>query len=110
LNAEDNPEHMTSGGQNTEDKIFILSAGEMERYFPADQYRQAPLTPYAKAQLPDINENCVYYKYWLRGPGYYPYRAMIVNENGNIDVDGYTASRGNIALRPAMWLHRNIID
>ena len=52
---EDNPEYGTVGGNDTRDKVFLLSIGEATTYFDPDPdaygpARRAKVTEYAKAQ------------------------------------------------------------
>lgn len=103
LNNENNYESGVSGGISTNDKVFILSAGEVERYFKTQNERMAFGTEIAQQQyMPE--DDSVGLKWWLRTPGYYDYRAAIIKENGAFDYDGYSASRGFLAVRPAMWV------
>ena len=45
----DNPKYGTDGGKDTEDRVFLLSLGEAERYFEDDEDRRAFPTEYAIA-------------------------------------------------------------
>lgn len=103
LSNEDNYESGAPGGVHTTDKVFVLSASEADKYFKTDKDRIAFGTQIAKQQYMQENES-LGLKWWLRMPGYYDYRAAIVNEDGSLDYDGYSASRGFLAVRPAMWV------
>lgn len=103
LDNEDNYESGAPGGTQTKDKVFILSASEIDKYFTTDKERIAFGTQVAKQQYMPEDES-LGLKWWLRMPGYYDYRAAIVNEDGSLDYDGYSASRGFLAVRPAIWV------
>jgi len=102
LSAEPNSEHLTPGGNDTQDKVFILSACQAEKYLINDGERIALATE--QVLLQDSGETSGPINWWLRTPGYYGYRAVVVSQDGRIDYDGYSASRGNIAVRPAIWV------
>lgn len=104
LGNEDNYESGAPGGDQTIDKVFVLSASETDKYFKTDKDRIAFGTQIAKQQYMPENES-LGLKWWLRMPGYYDYRAAIVNEDGSFDYDGYSASRGFLAVRPAVWVY-----
>ncbi len=99
---EANSEHYTTAGNDTEDKVFILSISEAEKYFASNDERIA--FPTEQVLLQTGNETDKGINWWLRTPGYYHYRAAIVSSDGRIDYDGYSASRGNLAVRPAIWV------
>lgn len=55
MKNEDNPKYGIEGGNDTKDKVFLLSIEEVLRYFDpdpdvCDPARQAKVTAYAKAQ------------------------------------------------------------
>ena len=103
LENENNYESGAPGGKVTNDKIFILSASEAEHYFPTVSERVAYGTQIANLQnMSECESDGL--KWWLRTPGYYDYRASIIVESGRIDHHGYSASRGFLAVRPAMWV------
>ena len=78
VRSEDNPEYGTEGGNDTRDKVFLLSIEEVTTYFDSDPYasdpaRRAKVTEYAKAQGGGYAESDEYYGngwWWLRSPGY----------------------------------------
>ncbi|MBO5935618.1 MAG: hypothetical protein J6Q94_09055 [Clostridia bacterium] len=99
----DNPKHKTRGGEDTTDKIFILSNAQIRRYFPKKESRIAYPTPYAKA-------NGVYCKkdgscdWWVRTPGQNKYGANIVSTTGNLN-SSYNCRYDFIGIRPALWIN-----
>ncbi|MBE6602339.1 MAG: hypothetical protein E7637_07550 [Ruminococcaceae bacterium] len=99
---------LEKGGAETNDKVFILSAEELEEYVLNAEQRCSKLSDY------------VYYRnsssywggssYWLRTPGpereyyysTYP-TALVVDSDGDIVTDGeFTDSK--MVVRPAMWV------
>ena len=101
----ENPEAGTDGGEDTEDRIFLLSIDEVLRYFPSVKDRTCTATDYAKGKgvLVDwINEDNSFW--WLRSPGYSPYSAAIVYSNGLLYIDGSTVTNSSRVVRPALWL------
>ncbi len=94
----------TSGGKDTEDRVFLLSYAEAWGYFKSDSALECKPTEYAVAQGAPYNAyngNC---KWWLRSSGRDSSSACNVNSYGaryNYDIvdDGYTA------VRPALWVN-----
>ena len=101
-----------SGGSDTEDKIWLLSREEAERYFASNEARKAVPTEYAVAQGAWQNGGsdsaykldgvgCCWW--WLRSPGIDSYRASNVNGGGSIYGSYVYFSYGSV--RPAFWLN-----
>ena len=104
----------TNSGNNTEDRIFLLSYAEANRYMGVAQgdssnlkSRVAP-TAYALAQGAWTSDN---YKtedgaaagcWWLRSPGDGRRSAALVDTDGSLD-NGYVIAHG--VVRPAFWLN-----
>ena len=109
----------TSGGNNTQDKVFLLSYAEANKYFGVEYWqnngatdkvksRVAP-TAYAIAQGTGKNSS---YKtvdgidagwWWLRSPGPYPDRAAYVLTDGSLHYSGVRGDSGSV--RPALWVN-----
>lgn len=105
----------TSGGNNTQDKVFLLSYAEANKYFGVThdttsntKSRVAP-TAYAIAQGAAADS---YYKtadgtdaerWWLRSIGSYYYYADCVSCYGH-SIDGYV-TWDTISVRPALWVN-----
>ena len=47
VTADENPEYDTSPGNDTNDKIFLLSITEVNKYFSSDEARKCAPTDYA---------------------------------------------------------------
>jgi hypothetical protein len=105
----------TSGGNNTEDRVFLLSYAEANKYLGVTRYdsentksRVAP-TAYALAQgayTIDSNmtvDGAAAGLWWLRSPGRFQVFAADVGTGGslgNSNVDG-----GSGCVRPALWIN-----
>ena len=108
----------TSGGNNTQDKVFLLSYAEANKYFDVENWqnngatdnvksRVAP-TVYAIAQGAGKNSS---YKtaddigaglWWLRSPGYYQDFAAYVYADGSLSYRSVRSDTGSV--RPALWV------
>ena len=92
----------TSGGNNTEDKIFLLSSAEAEKYFSTDNERICKPTAFANAKKKRerVNDTC---SWWLRSPGGAQFFAARVTLDGS--PSGCQAYVHDInAVRPACWV------
>ena len=101
-----------SGGADTQDKIWLLSREEAEKYYRHDASRKAVPTVYAVARgawqydgnniASKLNgEGCCWW--WLRSPGYISNSASSVYGDGSLNfINVYYAIN---AVRPAFWLN-----
>ncbi|MDR0854177.1 MAG: DUF6273 domain-containing protein [Clostridiales Family XIII bacterium] len=91
IENEDNEE--SRGGNNTKDKIFLLSLEDVKTYFKDNESR--------KTYYHGISAN-----WWLRSPGYgsRDNYASIVDMNGIFNNSGFPVSYGLVGVRPALWL------
>ncbi len=81
----DNPEYGTEGGNDIEDKIFLLSLDEAEKYFEDEEARAIGTS------------------WWLRSPGNNSEFAAEVLADGYINPSGFTVDPKE-AVRPALWV------
>lgn len=112
---EDNLDYGTEGGNDTEDKIFLLSTGEARGYFDfsmtaVDPARQTRVTAYAKAQggFVDNSDGNIYSGngwWWLRTPGYINKGAAYVAAHGIVSSNGISVSHFEYVIRPVFWLN-----
>ena len=101
----DNPEYGTDGGNDTTDKVFLLSIDEATRYFASDKARMAEATDYAKEQgiyVSGKNDNSWW---WLRSLGRNNSDAAYVDIGGSVRNYGSYANDGESGVRPAMWVN-----
>ena len=105
--ADKNPNYNTNPGNNTNDKIFLLSIAETDKFFSSDSERICEQTNYAYAKSRDIYPITVGYKcyWWLRSPGNYQNTAAIVGYLGSIQKMGKLAVEEKYAVRPALWVN-----
>lgn len=112
---EDNAEYGISGGNNTEDKVFLPSVSEAEIYFTEQEstssesgvLRKCKPTAYA-AEKGAITVGGTDYCIWrLRTPGSDSDQAALVDYNSNIDVSGLDVTRSEArgGIRPTMWIN-----
>lgn len=110
-------EYETKGGNDTRDRVFLLSCAEVRKYLNVTREdrdntksRTSP-TPYAANQgvkesewsFEKTSEGVGACSWWLRSPGYYQNGAATVSargENGWTRV--YSIEYG--AVRPALWI------
>ena len=113
---------VVSGGNDTTDKVFLLSKNELEIYLTTKSSRQCYPTDYASStgaftgwsyirddsgtasdsSAPgNTNKTCVW---WLRSPGQIGFYAAGCDHTGNIFPGGeYVAVKG-YSVRPAVWV------
>ncbi len=95
----DNPEYGTKGGNDTVDKVFLLSIDEANKYFLSDADRMNGSWWWLRS--PGHGQGmvaCVYGNGGVYSGGNYEYRG------GRIDTDGYSVNRSDNGVRPAMWI------
>lgn len=107
VTADSNPETRTESGNNTVDKVFLLSANEANKY-SSDGSRSAK--PTAFAQKGDLfsdfhPDSC---NWWLRTPGLNnAWAATVSAYGGRIDLHGNQVDDLNTMVRPALWISLN---
>lgn len=103
LENADSAENGTLGGNDTQDKVFLLSRSEAEMYFSLDSARKT--NTYADADsLERYGYGTAGRKWWLRSPGCNSYDAAFVEYDGEIReyiTGGVWHSYG---IRPAIWI------
>ena len=108
----------TNGGNNTQDKVFLLSYAEANKYFGVEywknneakvnlQSRVAP-TAYAIAQGADTSSSKTADGtdagwWWLRSPAYNTYRVAMVSSDGSLNGSRVDDDSGSV--RPALWVN-----
>ncbi len=130
---QDNCFYKTSGGDETNDRIFLLSYSEMRQYlsFGKELSVSEQNTDLTKVQKDDflrkaflslppkrIAEANVQFQHdysllngqalgwWLRSPGSSPSRAMRVNCHGTVRTYGREVNRSLVGVRPAAWINK----
>lgn len=101
----DNPSYGTTGGNPTQDNIFLLSIDEVEGYFSSGSERKAYATPYAETQGCYVDKADGGSWWWLRSSGDYHYYAALVFSNGDVSYSGTNVRLNRGTVRPALWLN-----
>lgn len=94
----------TEAGNDTEDRIFILSVEEVNRYFTTPDSKQCAPTNYAISNGVFINYDVAYTDWWLRTLGSEQNSAASVNRGGIINEGGTDVDHTKYAVRPALWV------
>ena len=104
IENRDNADYYTSGGNDTKDKVFLLSIDEAKTYLPSSVDRICLATAYAESQgsqLEGVTKTC---RWWLRSPGSTLFTASYVKIDGFILQLGTPVSLEKLSVRPAMWV------
>ena len=104
IKNEDNSEYGTSGGNDTEDKVFLLSEKEAETLFSDEEERIAKATEYAEKSGVDVNKEKAAW-WWLRSPGGYSDGAAVVSCSGWVYGSGDDVHYCGDGVRPALHLN-----
>ncbi len=110
VTADKNPNKKTNPGNDTTDKIFLLSINEVNKYFTTDESRKCVPTAYAIEQgayTSDIytsggKATCWW---WLRSPGSSQDRASFVGSDGSVSYGGRLVDTSDDCVRPALWIN-----
>ncbi|MBP3647455.1 MAG: hypothetical protein J6K55_13645, partial [Clostridia bacterium] len=104
VSADKNPDYSTKPGNATQDKVFLLSIPEVNKYFTSDNARKCKPTAYAKKQGVYTNDSGWCW-WWLRSPGRYRSSAAYVLSDGGVIEYGYGVFSAGGAVRPALWIN-----
>lgn len=102
VSAYKNPIYDTNSKNATNDRVFLLSIVEAEKYFTSDEARKCMPTEYAMANGDALGGEAINW-WWLRSPGDYQFFAANVYSDGSVDEDGNGVNY-DLAVRPAMWI------
>lgn len=92
VSADENPEYNVNPGSDTQDKMFLLSILEADKYFNSNRERTCRF----------IAQDAWFW--WLRSPGETLDNAATVDRDGSINKEGAQVNIVNILVRPAMWI------
>ena len=104
IKNEDNSEYGTNGGNDTEDKVFLLSEKEADTLFSNDDERIAKATEYAEKSGVYVNKEKAA-RWWLRSPGDDSDGAAVVYDDGWVIRFGDYVDDGSVGVRPALHLN-----
>ena len=105
VTAEKNPDSDTPAGNDTGDRVFLLSVSEAEKYFGSKELRACSATEYAKARCSYPDDELWFW--WLRTPGYEATDAAVIYNDGHIETYGRRADwvkNDNYSVRPALYI------
>lgn len=100
----DNDYYHTKGGNDTDDKVFLLSIDEVKRYFDRDPDRRTQATEHVKSKGAYVSGtgNCCW---WLRSRGYNGDQyAGFVYDDGVVYVSGDLVYNSGFVVRPVIWV------
>ena len=104
MTLNNNPISSTSVENPKQDKVFLLSILEFNKYFNSSAGRQCCPTAYATAKgvyVANPNGNCLW---WLRSPGKNKSQAASVYSSGSLYEGGYEVNSSYLGIRPTMWI------
>ncbi|MBP3201060.1 MAG: hypothetical protein J6M39_05385 [Lachnospiraceae bacterium] len=89
VETNDNIEYGTSGGNDTTDKLFLLSVEELNKYFKT-------------SRLARFKNNRIW---WLRTPGATQNKVAVVDLGGDVEYGRDVCwTSNNMGVRPALWV------
>lgn len=94
----DNDVYVTEGGNDTEDRLFLLSLQEIDKYFPGG--RQKVSAKRIRITF-DGNIAC----WWLRSPGFDSFDAATVGFEGDVLDLGLSVELNRLSVCPAFWIN-----
>ena len=110
VSADPNPNYDADPGNDTRDRLFLLSIPEAEKYFAGDASRQCRPTEYVKAAGSFVDEEKGTSWWWLRSPGNGSGSAAGVSGDGSVRWPGQLAGYDKYVVRPALWVDTSSID
>ena len=99
----------TENGSRTNDKVFLLSIEEAERYFPKNENRTVKPTAFVKKKGVFVAPNGNVW-WWLRSSGNNQGYAADVDYGGDIDSYGSDKYNGENCVRPAIWISLSFLN
>ena len=104
VKAEKNPLYPVDPGEDTDDKIFLLSIEEVRKYVEPNNLILAEPTIYAMSSGVEKDAKTGGCYWWLRSPGNAGCNIARVSGVGMILEHGFFASDNHNGIRPAMWI------
>ena len=110
--SEGYPGFETDGGSRTQDRVFLLSYAEVERYFPAKppavgytDLINCSATPYAAERCKTVSGTDLCFP-WLRSPGREQDQALTLGYIGTVlaPYGSENADRDSFCVQPAVWV------
>ena len=108
LKNDDHPTYGTEGGNDTVDKVFLLSLTELETYLPEKESRQILPSDYMAANGSLTSQGGGTYAWWfLRSPGINASAASNVYGSGVLNTPGNDVNYSTGAARAVLWIDCN---
>ena len=85
-----NEQNGTNGGNNTQDKLFLLSVDELQKYLSGNE----------KCTMKDGTAT----GWWLRTPGAFQDAVASVDIDGTVLTSGFRLIETRDGIRPALWV------
>ncbi len=101
-NIDDSYEQKIAGN-DTDDKVFLLSINEALKYFETNYSRSASASKTAIFHGAYGNSQDAGQWWWLRTPGFSTYNASSVNTSGTIEY-GRVVDNDEVCVRPVIWV------
>ena len=107
VRCDNNPVFLVDGGEDTQDKVFLLSIDEVYSCFYTDYYRRCVATAYAKEHEKAYQSSTEDYTvWWLRDPGMDKKHVTLVYTGGNVSFEGWYADTPAGGIRPAILVRK----
>ena len=111
---KDNPQYKTKGGEDTTDKIFLLSIEEASKqeygfdigFDKSRNTRSSESTNYVRQNGDSLYRDRIYGYWWLRSPGMDSRYASIVSSSGYAYCHGASVSEQHV-VRPALYINQS---
>ena len=103
-NPNEDSDRWVDGGNDTEDRIFLLSSDEVNAYLPSDESRITEATEYAVTQGGRVSRSTGKTYWWLRTPGGSQDQIQFVSYTGEVASHGDSMEAVLYTVRPALWL------
>lgn len=112
-----------SGGNDTTDKVFLLSTDEAKKYLATDSLRICSPTDYAvysgaakrwgyynddSQKVAEYVDNVCWW--WLRSPGEIGHFTACCEHNGSIRRSGSYSGTDKYSVRPAIWVDKSALN
>lgn len=105
VKADKNPDYSTPSGNDTTDKVFLLSVSEVNKYLSNDRDKRCVPTDFAKSNGAWKGAGYGTSYWWLRTPGNDLHNVSFLDTSGQVKSDGCSVDSANISVRPAIWIN-----
>ena len=106
VKEEENSCYHIPSGNDTEDRVYLLSISEAEELFPSNTARACGPTDYAKSRGAYFRSLTGKGYYWLRTAGDRMTDSAHVSYDGSVDYSGFHVNDPTVAVRPVIRVSR----